>query len=249
MLLLIDAGNTRVKWALVDSGSHALGRWSASGMAEHAQVRQLGDAWREHRITRVLISNVAGQAAHDALEAALGMQPVPLEWFASVAELAGVRSAYRDPAQLGCDRFASAIGAHALFPQQALVVATCGTATTVDAISPDGVFLGGMILPGLGLMASSLARNTARLPQVVPGVGIDGSQFADNTDAAIASGCMAAQAGAIERAVAAHLRGHGTVRCVLSGGAAALIAPHLSAPSTQVENLVLVGLHHVAMNT
>ena len=255
MLLLIDAGNTRVKWAVVSSGERsldALGQWTEWGMVEHAQVRSLSETWRKYKVMRVLASNVAGQAMRESLEQALlgafGMQPVPLEWFASVPALGGVRNAYRNPAQLGCDRFASAIGAHALFPARPLVVATCGTATTVDAVGADGTFLGGMILPGLGLMASSLARNTAQLPEVAQNLDI-AEPFADHTDAAIVSGCIAAQAGAIERAVAAHARHGGEVQCILSGGAAALIAPHLSVPHTRVDNLVLIGLHKVAMNT
>lgn len=256
MLLLIDAGNTRVKWALVPSRARdpdALGRWTACGMVEHAQLLQLADAWRGQHIVRVLISNVAGQAMRDSLEQvllrALGMQPVPLEWFCSAATLGGVRNNYRNPTQLGCDRFASAIGAHALFSDKALIVATCGTATTIDAIAADGVFLGGMILPGLGLMASSLAKNTAQLPQVAQDLDIT-DPFADNTDAAIASGCIAAQVGAIERALSAHAHRSGRdVQCILSGGAAALIAPHLSVPYQKVDNLVLIGLHHAAIST
>lgn len=255
MLLLIDAGNTRVKWAMVPSAKNDIrefGRWSEAGLVEHAHVATLREAWRNHKILRVLISNVAGQSMRDRLEqvllGALGMQPVPLEWFASVPALAGVRNGYRNPAQLGCDRFASAIGAHALFPERPLIVATCGTATTVDAVTPDGVFLGGMILPGLGLMATSLAKNTAQLPQVAETLNVS-EPFADNTDAAIVSGCIAAQAGAIERAVAAHSRQHGAVQCILSGGAAALIAPHLSVPYARIDNLVLTGLHVVAANT
>lgn len=253
MLLLIDAGNTRVKWATVAADERgAVGNWIASGMVDHAQVRELADAWRNQKIDRVLISNVAGQAMRDAIEqallGALGMHPVPLAWFASVPELAGIRNRYRNPAQLGCDRFASSIGAHALYPGQPLIVATCGTATTIDAITADGDFLGGMILPGLGLMASALAKNTAQLPQVAENLDVS-EPFADHTDAAIVSGCIAAQAGAIERAVAAHARRHGNVQCILSGGAAALIAPHLSAPHTKIDNLVLMGLHTVAMNT
>ncbi|MGH8807833.1 MAG: type III pantothenate kinase [Noviherbaspirillum sp.] len=255
MLLLIDAGNTRVKWALVpirERGTDMLGRWTESGLVEHAQVQQLRDAWRAHPIVRVLISNVAGEAMRKTLEqvllGALGMQPVPLEWFASVPALAGVRNAYRNPAQLGCDRFASAIGAHALYPGQPLIVATCGTATTVDAISADGVFVGGMILPGLGLMANSLAKNTAQLPQVAQHPDVS-EPFADNTDAAIVSGCIAAQTGAIERAVHAHAQRHGPVQCILSGGAAALVSPYLTVPHAKIDNLVLTGLHMAAMNT
>jgi type III pantothenate kinase len=158
-----------------------------------------------------------------------------------VPQQAGVRNGYRNPFQLGCDRFAAAIGARALEPGKALVVATCGTATTIDALSADGVFLGGMILPGLGLMASSLARNTAQLPHIAAGVAVPAG-FADNTDDAILSGCLSAQAGAIERAVG--LLGAGL--CILSGGAASFIAPALSAPHRMVDNIVLVGLHAAA---
>ncbi|WP_136413555.1 type III pantothenate kinase [Herbaspirillum sp. ST 5-3] len=253
MLLLIDAGNTRVKWALVPNsarGAKELGRWTECGMVEHAQLKLLCEAWRGQKVVRVLISNVAGQNMRAALEqtllGAFGMHPVPVEWFSSSESMAGVQNNYRNPQQLGCDRFASAIGAHALFPGQALIVATCGTATTVDAITAEGVFLGGMILPGLGLMASSLAKNTAQLPQVAQDLDI-AEPFADHTDAAIVSGCLAAQTGAIERAVGAHERRHGAGQCILSGGAAALIAPHLTVPHVQVDNLVLIGLHAVAM--
>lgn len=258
-LLLVDAGNTRVKWALVDNAPdapQALGEWPQAGRVEHAQLGQLVSAWRGKSIARVLLSNVAGESVRDAIEQvlfqAIGMQPVPLVRFVSVPELGGIRNAYRDPSQLGCDRFASAIGAHALFPGEPLLIVTSGTATTIDALTADGVFLGGMILPGLGLMASSLARNTAQLPQVAATLDV-ANPFADHTDAAIASGCIAAQTGAIKRGHDAHLQrsrasnpAAPTVRCILSGGAAPLLTPHLPVPHTHVENLVLIGLHQVS---
>lgn len=255
MLLLVDAGNTRIKWALVDTAAHGtlLGKWEDSGTVARADALQLAKAWRGLKIGRVLLSNVAGPQMREELEQAilraLGPKPVPITWFASAPALGGVRNAYRNPAQLGCDRFASAIGAHALFPDRPLIVATCGTATTVDAVTAEGVFLGGMILPGLGLMAISLAKNTAQLPQVVPST-VPATPFADNTDDAIVSGCLAAQAGAIERAVAAHARlhSHDAVSCVLAGGAAEMIAPYLPFPCERVDNLVLIGLQTVAIH-
>jgi type III pantothenate kinase len=251
MLLLIDAGNTRVKWAVTDSAA-PLGQWSQSGSVAHAQLVQLADAWRSVRARRVIVSNVAGMTMRTQLEDML-LQALPsalVEWFTSTHACAGIRNGYRQPQQLGCDRFASAIGAHAMFPQQALLVATCGTATTIDAISADGVFAGGMILPGLKLMAESLARNTAQLPQV----SADGDHlpvFADNTEEAIVAGCIAAQAGAIERAFAAFQREQVDmdVRCLIAGGAGALLARHLAIPSLHVDNLVLPGLQMVARHT
>ncbi|APA70255.1 type III pantothenate kinase [Janthinobacterium sp. 1_2014MBL_MicDiv] len=243
MLLLIDAGNTRIKWALSAPASTA-GAWLASGAVAHAQLDTLAAAWASLDISGVLLSNVAGTAIGARLRAQLPALPPPaIATFASLPRLAGLRNDYRDPAQLGCDRFAAAIGAHALAPGQAVIVANCGTATTIDAITADGVFLGGMILPGLGLMASSLARNTAQLPQIAGDSPLPAG-FADNTDDAILSGCLAAQAGAIERAV----RMHGASACLLSGGAASRIAPALTlpVPLQLVDNIVMIGLQAAA---
>jgi len=258
MLLLIDAGNTRVKWALATPATYAgsgfnreeLGNWSCSGVVARDALGRLVEAWRGRRVARVVLSNVAGEDMRKQLDQlllrAFGAKPIAIEWFRPAPLLAGVRNAYRNPLQLGADRFASAIGAHALYPGEALIVATCGTATTVDAITPDGVFLGGMILPGLGLMASSLAKNTAQLPQVGAHVEIV-TPFADNTNDAIISGCVAAQTGAIRQALAAHAERYREVRCILSGGAGRMLAPHLAYPSTQIDNLVLMGLQTVVM--
>lgn len=237
-ILLVDAGNTRVKWALADAAA-ATGQWLAHGAVLHAELATLADTWRALDAGSALVSNVAGSDMGAQLTELLG--PLPVTWFASRATLAGITNGYRNPLQLGCDRFAAAIGARALDPGQALVIATCGTATTIDAVSADGVFIGGMILPGLALMAGSLAKNTAQLPQAIPGAALP-STFADNTNDAIVSGCINAQAGAIERAVAAH----GAGRCIVSGGAAAYIVPALGIPCIVRENLVLAGLHAAA---
>ena len=239
MRLLIDAGNTRVKWALAHPDAHA-GAWSASGAALHEGLAALGAGWQDAGVTRAVVSNVAGPELRTRLAALLG--PIEVDWFASSAERAGLVNGYREPQRLGCDRFAAAIGARALAPGQALVVATCGTATTVDAVTADGRFAGGMILPGLALMAGALARNTAQLPQATPGAAPP-PLFADNTNDAIVSGCLSAQAGAIERAVA----GHAGAACILSGGAAPYIAPALKVAHRLVDNIVLVGLHAVAL--
>lgn len=237
-MLLIDAGNTRIKWAVVDD---AQGDWLASGTLLHAELDLLAAQLTAHPITRALISNVAGAAVAAKLVqqlAACGIAPPALQWFQSVPACAGVRNGYRQPQQLGSDRFASLIGARHLFPQEPLLVVTCGTATTIDALEADGTFIGGMILPGLGTMAQSLAVTTAQLP-AVHAVTTD-QLFADNTQDAIISGCISAQAGAITRAL--NQRAGPPARCILSGGAAAYIAPHLNSPCDTVDNLVLIGL-------
>lgn len=191
----------------------------------------------------MLVANVAGTAVADRIAAALAaVRPSAApRWFRSRPACAGVLNGYRDPGQLGCDRFASLIGARHHYPGRPLLVVTAGTATTVDALDADGRFIGGMILPGLRTMAHSLALNTALLPTV------DDARterlFADNTQDAIVSGCLHAQVGAI-------LQAHAQVPsalCVLSGGAAPYIAPQLPLPCERIDNLVLLGLHVAAL--
>jgi type III pantothenate kinase len=124
----------------------------------------------------------------------------------------------------------------------AAIVVNAGTAVTVDALDAQGVFRGGVILPGLALMASALASGTAGLPRA------DGQfeLFPDNTADAIATGAVLAVSGAIDRMHDALSAMGPPPRIVLSGGAASAIAPHLTAPMVSVPYLVLEGLRVVA---
>ena len=250
MQLLIDAGNTQIKWAVADTELAWSGapNWLQNGAVSHAEIETLKSIWAVLPITQILISNVAGEAIQRSLNSLLntavaGVQP---QRFVSMPECAGLKNGYAQAAQLGCDRFASAIGAHALFPEKTLLVVTCGTATTIDAVTSEGLFIGGMILPGLKLMAQSLARNTAQLPQIAESLSLH-QLFADNTDQAIASGCINAQVGAIARAhdALANMQ-HRPISCIISGGAAMFLLPHLGIDYSHVENLVLTGLTVVA---
>lgn len=250
MLLLIDAGNTRIKWGVPqqDASATVAPVWLHGGSVSHAELASLQAVWSALPIERILISNVAGDAVQAQLEALLSLcaPGVLAQRFSATRVCAGVRNGYRQPAQLGSDRFASVIAARALYPQRALIVATCGTATTIDALSPDGIFLGGMILPGLQLMAQALARNTAQLPQVADALALQ-QVFADNTDQAIVSGCIHAQVGAIMQAHdALAAQQNQPVNCIISGGAARYLTPHLAISCLHLENLVLTGLAVVA---
>jgi type III pantothenate kinase len=147
-----------------------------------------------------------------------------------------VRNAYDQPAQLGSDRWAALIAARQRVKQACLVV-NCGTATTVDALSSQGVFLGGLILPGVGLMMQSLLKNTAQLT-----LGEYTQQdFPRNTASAIANGALLATTSAIRHQYAL-LAAQGETRCLVSGGAAYLVLPPLGLLADQVDNLVLQGL-------
>jgi type III pantothenate kinase len=253
MLLLIDAGNTRVKWGLPDEQAApdtSLSAWLRMESLAHDALDVVLADWQTLPVSRVLISNVAGEVVQQAIEQRLArafpaLSPVR---FRSAACVAGMENHYRFPEKLGSDRFATAIGARALYPQQELLIATCGTATTVDIVSSAGHFEGGMILPGLKLMAESLAKQTAQLPQVAESIQVS-QPFADNTDQAIVSGCIHAQTGAILQALQAREQQTGQpVRCLISGGAAPYLLPHLQGKAEAIPSLVLTGLRVVAQS-
>jgi type III pantothenate kinase len=154
-VLAIDAGNTRVKWGLHD-GTH----WLKSGHIETAKVAQLKTVFsRLPVLSAVLVSNVAGAAARTALERALP-KALAARWIRSAAAQCGVRNSYAKPAQLGCDRWAALIGARHVH-RGAAVVVNAGTALTVDALSADGVFVGGLRC-GVVIFCYYITLNTLR---------------------------------------------------------------------------------------
>ncbi len=124
------------------------------------------------------------------------------------------------------------------------MVVVCGTATTIDFLTADGVFKGGMIMPGVGLMLRSLHEGTAALPDQ----GGEFFAYPTQTVDAIASGCQHAQAGAIERLYAIEQKHTPDTVCLLSGGAAGAVAPRLSIPFQLQDNLVLEGLYRISQS-
>lgn len=234
MILCLDAGNSRLKWGLAQPDG-----WFAQGALDWSEVQELSRlaaAWPT--LSRGLLVSVTGEAREAQLAQAL--PGLVLERIATSAAAAGVVNGYLQPGQLGADRWCALIGARSLSRQPCLVV-TAGTATTIDSLDGSGRFLGGLILPGLEMMQAALARGTARLPLA------DGEHqdFPRQTVDAIRTGCLEAQLGAIERAYA---RLPGAELCILSGGAAPALAPHLQLPLRQVDNLVLEGLRCLALN-
>lgn len=235
-IVAVDAGNSRIKWGVWED------EWSSQGSAPTAQVETLAGAWDSLPLSYVIyVSSVAGPSVRSWLDAWAAARGIDVHWLVSRRSQCGVRNAYREPAQLGTDRWASLIAAWHLVGGAALVV-NAGTAVTIDALSADGVFRGGLILPGVRLMASALASATAGLPHA-QGVF---SAFPDNTADAIASGAMLAVCGAIDRMRSALMKAGSTPQIVLSGGAAPAIEARLDAPVLIVPYLVLEGLRIVA---
>ncbi len=231
-MLLIDAGNSRIKWATVEGSL-----WLQQNVLENVHAPALSMAFSElPPPDRILVSNVAGENMAQLLSAACAAWHCPVEFIAAQASQCGVRNSYEHPAQLGSDRWAALIAA-CYQERAACLVVNCGTATTVDALSAEGEFLGGLILPGVDIMRSSLAAGAAQLAQTV-GVW---REFPRNTADATFSGSIQATIGAIRLQFEA-LAVHGSVRCLLSGGAADKVQTHLKLPLVRVDNLVLRGL-------
>jgi len=235
MKLLIDAGNTRIKWALVRGAE-----WWRAGILETAAPQMLsGDFAGLSEVREIWVSNVAGEAIAQEIRALkLGPHGAPI-FLTATPVCAGVHNGYTQPAQLGSDRWAALIAARQMTMRACLVV-NAGTATTVDALRADGTFVGGLILPGIELMQCSLTER-ARL-SVAAGCYAD---FPANTADALFSGAIQATCGAILRQYA--LLAEADAPILLSGGAAALLMPHLQLPCRLVDNLVLRGLEIVAM--
>lgn len=235
-MLLIDAGNSRVKWAMVEGGL-----WLQQNVLENTHASALSVVFSKlPPPDRILVSNVAGEKIAQLLLAACAVWQCPVEFITAQVEQCGVRNLYEHPAQLGSDRWAALIAAWQQERAPCLVV-NCGTATTVDALSVGGEFLGGLILPGVGMMQSSLAAGAAQLVQT------EGAwrEFPRNTADAVFSGSIRATVGAIRLQFEA-LAVRGDVRCLLSGGAADKVQSHLNLPSVRVDNLVLRGLQIIA---
>ncbi|MEO6959476.1 MAG: type III pantothenate kinase [Burkholderiaceae bacterium] len=249
MIVLIDAGNTRAKFGSVMPDGQ---REPIPLALRHTDLDTLADWLRQlpQAPTAALGVNVAGTAAAAAITARLAVHGCSIRWISSQNEAAGIRNAYDRASQLGADRWVSLIGlawharsqtrpdAHnkntrhvAAKDQPPLMLASFGTATTIDTLAIDTVaespsaarphssnwlFLGGVIFPGATLMRSSLAGGTANLPEA-SGVA---AAYPTNTHQAIVTGIAAAQAGAVLRQWLTGLEHSGQAPRVYSSGGA-----------------------------
>jgi type III pantothenate kinase len=245
MILLIDIGNSRAKWATFSEG-----KLGVQGAAAHGSW---GEAdWRREiegsGASRVLAASVATPARNalltEACQRSLGRPP---EFVVSTAAAAGVRNGYSNPAQLGVDRWLAVIGAFHRHTAACCVV-DAGTAMTIDAVDGAGQHLGGFIVPGPRLMVDSLLTGTSDLADRWSwDSSPDTMRFPGNTRDAIEHGCLRALASLVEstrRQLASHASQ--APRVVLTGGGAALLAPWIPQPIDFIPDLVLQGLARLA---
>jgi type III pantothenate kinase len=238
-ILLVDIGNSRIKWVLnqdgkaLAQGAHLL----AEAETFSAAVRNLA------RPEQVLACNVAGAPGKEALTVAIRAWGLMPQWATAAKQAYGVSNCYASPEKLGPDRWAALVAAHAMGQGDALVI-SLGTAMTVDWLRANGEFAGGMILPGLRLMREALAQGTK-------GVGHQQGRmggFACNTADAVETGLAFALSGAVRQARETVMQATGQAPvCLVSGGDGAWLASMLDFPLTVVPDLVLQGLALMAV--
>jgi type III pantothenate kinase len=246
ILLLVDIGNTRVKWARLVDGR--MGKQHAAANAEwdagqYAQ-RVIGRGWARGE-SRIVVSSVAGNEINQLLVAAARQAAAPEpEFVASERSAAGVTTEYLEPWRLGVDRFVGAIGAYHLASGQPVCVVSVGTAMTIDLVDGNGRHHGGAIVPGPALMVDSLLTQTNGIRRRATG-GPSGiaSLFARTTRTAIGQGALYAAAAVVDRAIEeARVQLGSRPLVLLTGGGSAAIRPLIRNTSVSLPDLVLHGL-------
>ncbi len=246
--LLIDAGNTRLKYTLLKG--KRLGRvhtlaWTTRSLERVARQVMRGG------FERVLVCSVAGVELERALRRAARASGNPQpQYIRSTRRSAGVRNGYVQTWRLGADRWVAMLGARVLHPGRALCVVDVGTALTLDLLDAHGRHRGGLLLPGPTLMVESLLSGTAGIRQRA-GLGRAQSSrrrsgaalFGRSTRAGLLAGSTVACAALIERALGEARATLGRrPKLLLAGGGARQVAPLLRVPYAQSDQLVLQGL-------
>ena len=246
--LALDVGNTRLKWAQYDTvGAGA--KLLAQGAVFLENIDKLAeDEWSTLPVpSQILGCIVAGDAIKRRVAEQMELWDVTPRWVVASPQEAGLTNGYDHPSRLGADRWVAMIGArHRLLRRgisKPCVVVMVGTAVTVEAIDVHGKFLGGIILPGHGIMLRALESGTAGLH--VPTGEV--RNFPTNTSDALTSGGTFAIAGAVQCMVQNITQQCGEVpACIMTGGAGWKMAPSMSVQFELVESLIFDGLLEVA---
>lgn len=241
MILLLDVGNSRIKWQLRQHG-HV----QHQGALATVSCRDIKGHWVGLQADMACVSSVAGAPVDEVVREALKTmlkEPGKAHWLIPPAQGHGLVSDYVPPGSLGPDRFAALVAAHRLRPVDWVVV-NVGTAMTVDMLTGEGRFLGGAIVPGPSLMRESLHTGTARA-RVLETRGLE--NWPRDTPSAVGQGIAYALWGVVEamsRRLAQKMGRQPDV--LLSGGARDILRPLLPRGMTEVDELVLEGLAWIA---
>lgn len=245
MKLLIDIGNTRIKWATSVSGSLTEpGEIVHRGRPVDIALKFLAETGEKP--AEVRIANVAGDAMENAVvDAVRSRWGVSVEVAATQAAAGRVRNGYKDIRQMGVDRWLALLASAERY-SQAFCVVDAGTAVTIDQVDTAGTHLGGVIVPGLDLMRQALCRDTGDIGRLA-GVERESPEtenliFGHTTEAAIQGGGLAAIGALIERCLNQLIERSGDSALVVTGGDAGRIIPHIRGDFDHRPLLVLEGL-------
>lgn len=244
-VLLLDVGNSKLKWARLKDETFLAGdELIHSGQLEYGMLMQIG---QEPSPDYVVAASVTGSKNELILrEWAQRLFQLEIQFVKALQQERGVINAYADPVQLGSDRWAAMIAAHQEW-QGNLCVIDAGTALTLDLIQKDGRHLGGYILPGLGLMQHCLLEGT-EIPISTDSVILaSDSKVGDNTISCITNGALQAACGLVERSIMQFEKQcNDKIQCVLTGGDHQRLADNLTVPCVIERDLVLRGVGYIA---
>jgi len=247
MILLLDIGNTRIKWGGLIGGEFQAGSALPRGGGDVAKMIDAVQA-KQYRPARVIVSNVAQDQYRDLLASEVDRRwGCQVEFVATLASAFGVVNGYEEPQLLGVDRWLALIAARQV-ADGALCVVDCGTALTVDLLTREGEHLGGMIVPGVGLMQEALVNNTEGLNEASEWSTKEGALLmARNTADAISGGAHYSLMALIDRVASDAREPLGEdLSVVLTGGDAKTLKTHLRCDTLFEPDLVLKGLAIVA---
>ena len=247
MILLLDVGNSRIKWATLEGGELT---YQGATVHEQDNLRSFvnNDLSAVPRPLRVLVSNVTGKNFVDRFnreaETAWGIKA---EFVVPAQSACGVINAYHEPERLGSDRWAALIGARHVH-EGAVCVVDCGTALTIDLLAAGGEHLGGLIIPGLEMMRSALLDRTADITCNMESLPGDiGAILPADTHGAVRAGALYAVIAVIDRVMTDLTDTAGTgITGVICGGAAPQLLPLLKMKFIHEPDLVIKGLAVIA---
>jgi len=240
MSLMVDAGNTLTKWALLEGAD--LKRGVSFSSDPHSLHKDLDNAWSTLMPPKaILVSNVKGAEFRWAFDAwVFDRWGLGCHYLLSEANALGVSNGYDDPQSLGVDRWLAILAARNAYPLP-LCVVDCGTATTLDFLDADGCHLGGLIAPGFHAMSQTLSVNTTL--DVSSALNSIGEFPGRVTGDCINLGILLSTAGLIDKAVASmKLRLKADVLVLLTGGDAEIVSPYLSVQHERVSDLIFRGM-------
>lgn len=247
-MLLVDAGNSAVKWGVFSAQKPlSLLRESYPEKISNVFFKAL---WKnEIKPDAVFVSCVANELVWKAMElACLELWEIKAVKVISPQHGHGVINAYSFASELGSDRWCAILAAHQQAQKSATIVIDCGTAITIDVVNPSGQHCGGYILPGLGMMQRSLGMQTANIKLDQNTTDSSSLTPADSTTACVLSGIHLAAVAAIEAVVMAKQKEYDNVEAYLTGGDANALSALLSIQHSVIPELVLQGLALIAVD-